>query len=74
MGFKKKFVKVYPSNVYLVEIIKPIAYLAPEYYIQYASKGPGDRFYINKGSAGHKSIGVKSVNILAQRIWYHEDL
>jgi hypothetical protein len=71
VGLKKKLV-ISPSNVYLVEILKPIAYLPLDRYIQEASKGPGERFYISKGSAGHKSIGACSVRILAQNIIYYE--
>jgi hypothetical protein len=62
--------KVEPSNVYLVEILKPIAYLSLDKYIQEASKGPGERFYINRGAAKHLSISSKSVRILAQNIIY----
>lgn len=63
---------VRPSNVYLIEIIRPIGYLPLDKYIQYASKGPGERFYIDKGPAGRKSIGAESVKILAQCIVYYE--
>jgi hypothetical protein len=69
MGSTQKFI-VKPSNVYLIEIIRPIGYLPLDKYIQYASKGPGERFYIDKGAAGRKSIGAKSVKILAQCIIY----
>ena len=72
MGFKKKFI-VHPSNVYLVEILKPIAYLSLDKYIQEASKGPGERFYINGGAARSISIGAKSVKVLAQNIIYFEN-
>jgi hypothetical protein len=72
MGSTQKFI-VRPSNVYLIEIIKPIAYLPLDKYTQYASKGPGERFYINKGAAGRKSIGAKSVKILAQCVVYYKD-
>lgn len=41
-------------------------------YTQWASKGPGDRFYINRKGRGGMSIGVKSVDILAQKIWYYD--
>jgi hypothetical protein len=67
MGPKEKFV-IHPSNVYLVEILKPIAYLSLDKYIQEASKGPGERFYINRGAAKHLSISSKNVRILAQNI------
>ena len=72
MGSTQEFV-VRPSNVYLIEIIRPIGYLPLDKYIQYASKGPGERFYIDKGPAGRKSIGVESVKVLAQCIVYDED-
>ena len=41
-------------------------------YTQWASKGPGERFFINRKSAGHISISAKSVTVLAQKIDYHE--
>lgn len=63
-------IKITPSNVYLIEIIKPIAFLSFDRYIQEATKGPDNRFYIDKGSPGRKSIGDKSVKILAQNINY----
>lgn len=66
----KKNLIVKASNVYLIEILIPIAYLPLDMYIQYASKGPGERFFIRKGSAGVKSISSKNVNILAQDIIY----
>jgi hypothetical protein len=69
MGTTQKFV-VAPSNVYLIEILKPIAYLPLDMYIQYASKGPGERFFIHKGARGVKSISAKSVEVLAQCIVY----
>jgi hypothetical protein len=69
MGSTQKFI-VRPSNVYLIEIIRPIGYLPLDKYTQYASKGPGERFYIDKGAAGRKSIGAKSVRVLAQCIIY----
>jgi hypothetical protein len=72
MGSTQEFV-VRPSNVYLIEILKPIAYLPLDKYIQYASRGPGERFYIDKGAAGRKSIGAKSVKILAQCVVYYPD-
>jgi hypothetical protein len=69
MGVKEKLI-IHPSTVYLVEILKPIKYLSLDKYIQEASKGPGERFYINRGAAKHLSIGSKSVRILAQNIIY----
>ena len=67
---QESLIEVHPSNVYLIEILKPIAYLPLDMYIQYASKGPGERFFIHKGAAGAKSIGAKNVKILAQCITY----
>lgn len=71
MGSTQEFV-VTPSNVYLVEILIPIGFLPLDKYIQYATKGPGKRFFIRKGSAGVKSISEKSVRVLAQEIIYLE--
>lgn len=71
MDPKKRFI-IEPSNVYLIEILKPIAYLPLDMYIQYASKGPGERFFIRKRSVGGKSISAKSVKVLAQNIIYLE--
>lgn len=62
--------QVCPSNVYLIEINIVIAYLPLDMYTQYASKGPGERFFIRKGAAGSKSISSKNVTILAQNIFY----
>lgn len=67
-----KKLKVSPSNVYLIEILIPIAYLSLDRYIQYASKGPGERFFIRKGSSGVKSISSKNVIVLAQNIIYYD--
>ena len=39
-------------------------------YIQYASKGPGDRFYVSRKSRGSLSISAKKVKIIAQCITY----
>jgi hypothetical protein len=62
--------QVCPSNVYLIEINIVIAYLPLDMYTQYASKGPGERFFIKKRSRGVKSISSKNVTILAQNIYY----
>ena len=62
--------KVRPSNVYLIKIHKPLAYMDPKYRTQWALKGPGERFYINRGAAGGISISTKRVTILAQGILY----
>jgi hypothetical protein len=69
MEAAQKFVTI-PSNVYLIEINITIAYLPLDKYTQYATKGPGERFFIRKGTAGTKSISSKSVTVLAQKILY----
>ena len=71
MGFtQESLIEVHPSNVYLIEITKPVAYMPLDNYIQYASKGPGDRFYVSRKSRGCLSISAKKVKILAQCITY----
>ena len=60
-------------NTYLIEITKPIAYMPRDKYIQTASKGPGNRFYINKGAAGGRSISDKHVKILACGVGFMEN-
>jgi len=67
---QKSLIEIHPSNVYLIELLKPVAYMPIDNYIQYASKGPGDRFYVNRKSRGHLSISAKNVKILAQCITY----
>ena len=69
---QKSLIEIHPSNVYLIEIIKPVAYMPIDNYIQYASKGPGDRFYVNRKAARCLSISAKKVKILAQCITYFE--
>jgi hypothetical protein len=64
--------RVEKSNIYLIQINKPIAYMEQHMYIQEATKGPGERFYIHRGVAGPISISAKSVTVLAQNIYYHE--
>ena len=63
-------VKVYPSNVYLIKILNAVAYMPVDNYIQWATKGPGNRFYINRRGRGCISISSKRVEILAQQIIY----
>ena len=53
------------SNVYLIEINKTISYMPLDKYIQEASKGPNNRFYIHRGAAGGISISEKNITILA---------
>lgn len=64
--------RITPSNVYLIEILKPIAYMFIDNYIQWASEDPGKRFYVKRGAAGYISISSKNVTILAQKINYYE--
>lgn len=61
--------KIRPSNVFLIEIIKPIAYMPIDKYQQWASYNNG-RFYISRGPRGYISVSEKSVKVLAQRIVY----
>jgi hypothetical protein len=48
------------------EITKPIGLMSMKYYFQARPKHElkTGRVYINKGSAGHKSISVKSIEVL----------
>jgi hypothetical protein len=52
-------------NSYIIKITKAIAYMPVDRYIQTASMGPRDRFYVNRGAAGGLSISAKNVEILA---------
>ena len=65
--------KTIKLNTYLIKITKPIAYMPVDRYIQTASKGPGNRFYINKGAAGGRSISDKNVKILACGVGFIEN-
>ncbi len=60
--------KVRAKNIYLIRINKAMSYMSEDMYVQWATKGPGDRFYVRRGSAGHISISSSSVTILAQEI------
>jgi len=62
---------VQPTNVYLIKIHGPVAYMDVDKYTQFASKGPEGRFYVNRGAAGGLSISDKRVTILAQGIMYN---
>jgi hypothetical protein len=64
--------RVEKSNIYLIQINKPIAYMDQDLYVQEATKGPCERFFIHRGVAGPISISSKSVTVLAQNIYYHE--
>ena len=60
-----------PSNVYLIEILKPIAYMPVDRYIQFASFNPQTNlFYVSRGARGTTSISLKNVKILAQNIYF----
>lgn len=61
------------SNCYLVKILISIAYMPVDRYIQTASKGPGERFYVTRGSSGGLSISSKSVEILACGVIFLDD-
>lgn len=63
---------VIPENVFLIQINKAIAYMPIDNYVQWATKGPGERFYINRKSAGYISISSKNVTVLAQNFHIHE--
>lgn len=64
--------KVQPSNVYLIEIHGAVAYMPLDMYTQWATKGPGNRFYVSRGSRGSLSISAKRCTVLAQQIVYLE--
>ena len=59
-----------PTNVYLIKINGYLSYWSSENYIQEASKGPGERFYVTNGACGGRSIGAKRCEILACGIMY----
>lgn len=59
-----------PSNVYLIEIQGAVAYMPLEMYTQWATLGPGNRFYVSRGAKGYLSISSKRCTILAQQIVY----
>ena len=65
--------RVIPSNVYLIEILITIAFMPIDNYTQWATKGPGNKFYINRKGRGGLSISEKNVKILAQQIIYLND-
>ena len=69
--------QVYPTNVFLIEIQGYLRYWALEDYIQEASKGPGERFFVTTRGCG-RSIGAKRCIVLACGISYlpknHEDI
>jgi len=57
------------TNVNLIRIIKPIAYMDVNKYTQYASyTKSNNRYYINRGSAGGLSISSKNVIVLAEGV------
>ena len=63
-----------PSNVYLIEILKPIAHMSIDIYTQEATLSYDKRlFFVKrspKGGKGVTSISVKNVRILAQHIYF----
>lgn len=62
---------VCPTNVYLIRIQGHVKYMNIDMYTQEASKGPGNRFYVNRGKGvGGLSIGAKRCTILAQKIMF----
>ena len=63
-----------PSNVYLIEILKPIAYMPVDRYIQEASFNPQTNlFYISRGERGAAVVSLRNVRILAQNIYFTEE-
>lgn len=55
------------SNTYLIEILKPIAYMPTELYIQEATLSHDKKkFYAKRGSRGIVTISVKSARIIKQ--------
>jgi hypothetical protein len=67
-------VKAYPTNVFLIEILKPLAHMSIDMYIQEATLSYDKRlFFVRrspKGGRGVTSVSVKNVKILAQNIIY----
>lgn len=63
--------KIQRSNTDLIKIKGYISHMSPELYIQEAHRGPGNRYYINRGSAGGISISAKRVIVLACCIYYN---
>lgn len=57
------------SNVYLIKIHGYLAHWDSKDYIQEASKGPGERFYVTTRGCG-RSISSKRCTILASGIYY----
>lgn len=50
---------------YKIEVTAALAYMSNEKRTQVASyNADTKRFYINKGPAGHKSVGLKSVRVI----------
>ena len=62
--------KVHPTNVFLIKIEGYLAHWSVDDYVQEASKGPGERFYVTSGAVGGRSIGAKRCTILACGIMY----
>jgi hypothetical protein len=70
---EERSVIVRPVNDYLIKILGIVAYMPVDRYIQWASKGPKGRFYVDRGAAGGLSISEKRVIILAQKISYYQN-
>lgn len=65
---KQKQMKVSPTNVFLIEITKAIAFMPMDMYTQWASRSENNKFYVSRGARGYVSISAKNVTILAQQI------
>ncbi|MEK6828997.1 MAG: hypothetical protein AABY15_02640 [Nanoarchaeota archaeon] len=53
------------AGIYKIEVTAALAYMAPEKRIQNASYNDRNgRFFIDKGPAGSKSVGLKSVRVI----------
>ncbi len=59
-----------PSNVFLIEIQGAVAYMPLDMYTQWATLGPGNRFYVSRGAKGYLFISAKRCTVLAQEIIY----
>jgi len=63
--------EIQASNVYLIEILKTVAFLPLEMYIQEATLSHDKkRFYISRGPAGNLTLGAKNCKVLACGILY----
>lgn len=62
--------KVHPANSFLIRIERPVAFMPVDKYIQEATKGPGERFYVTRGTSGGLSVSAKNCTVLACGIYY----